>query len=353
MPAQCSRQNQVSPFVAREARGWSGILGLIDTITTGLRLVLRKPWLVALPVILDLWLLLGPRISVAPVMNGLLRLWSADNLPADFVANMEPYRQMLEQIGASFNLWWLLDNGLTWLQTITPRLNPAIISQNRQPMDMPTWGLLIWTPLILVLGLGLGSAFLTLVAAQVTKLRNAGSDDEVTNPPASFWLRRGLRTWGIVLLYGLVLVALLAALGLVLSLALTPVMILSPQTATALATLLALVIGWAVLWVYLMLYFVVAALVMDGAGLLDALRRSFLVVSRNFWASLGLVILTAVILAGFGFIWQRLVEISPLAVAVAVGGNAVLLTGLVAARLLFYDGRYEALQAPAPAVVKQ
>jgi len=334
-------------------------LQLIDTLSAGFRLVGRRTWLVLLPVLIDLWLLFGPRFSIQPVVNDMLRLWSTDMLPPDLVPRAEPLRQMLTQAGPSFNLWWLLDNSLTWLQSVAPRLSPVLDSGLQVTRDLSWLPLLLWAPLIAVIGLGLGSAFLATIASQMPAASAAATDssqdesteaDEAEKTPRFFWLRRALRTWGMVLVYGLILLVLITILLFVVSLALAPIMIMSPQLASALAALVALVVIWAGLWLYLVLYFVVAALVLDGGGLVDSLRRSFYVVTRNFWSSLGLVIITAVILTGFGLIWQRVAVLSPVGIAVAIGGNALLLTGLTAARLVFYRDRYAARGEPAVVV---
>lgn len=332
---------------------------LIDTLSTGFRLVGRRVWLIVLPVVIDLWLLFGPRLSIQPVVDDMMNLWSTDGLPPDLVQTAEPFRQMLAQIGPTFNLWWLLDNSLTWLQTAMPRLSPVLDITGLQATSEVSWlALLLWTPLIAVIGLGLGSAFLTLIASQMPAVPTPAQEPEVESvaaekKPRFFWLRRGLRTWSMVVVYGLILFALITTLLFVVSLALTPIMMITPQLASALAALVALVIIWAGLWIYLVLYFVVAALVLDGTGLVDSLRRSFYVVTRNFWSSLGLVILTAVILTGFGLIWQRIAVFSPVGIAVAIGGNALLLTGLTAARLVFYRDRYAARgESPAAVPVK-
>ncbi|MCB0254658.1 MAG: hypothetical protein KDI55_13125 [Anaerolineae bacterium] len=332
---------------------------LIDTLSTGFRLVGRRVWLIVLPVVIDLWLLFGPRLSIQPVVDDMMNLWSTDGLPPDLVQTAEPFRQMLAQIGPTFNLWWLLDNSLTWLQTAMPRLSPVLDITSLQATSEVSWlALLLWTPLIAVIGLGLGSAFLTLIASQMPAVPTPAQEPEVESvaaekKPRFFWLRRGLRTWSMVVVYGLILFALITTLLFVVSLALTPIMMITPQLASALAALVALVIIWAGLWIYLVLYFVVAALVLDGTGLVDSLRRSFYVVTRNFWSSLGLVILTAVILTGFGLIWQRIAVFSPVGIAVAIGGNALLLTGLTAARLVFYRDRYAARgESPAAVPVK-
>ena len=54
---------------------------------------------------------------------------------------------------------------------------------------------------------------------------------------------------------------------------------------------------------------------------------------------LGLLLLTTLILWGFGLIWQRLASTSLLGALVVIFGNAVLITGLTAARLIFYRER--------------
>lgn len=336
-------------------------MGLIDTLTTGFRLVQRRPWLIILPVLLDLWLWLGPHLSIKPLVDGLLAIWSPANLPPDLAQYVEPYRQTLVAVGADFNLWWLLNNSLTWLRTLTPGLaEPARFAAASATIEVQPVALVLWVPLLLVVGLGLGSALLTAIASQLPPLRavdpakpgaagaEATTQSDVGDPEPqalSFWVRRGVRTWGLATVFGLALLLLVVALTGILSIALAPILVVAPQVATGLSTLVALLLGWVILWAYLMLYFVVAALVTDGASLTQALWCSANVVARNFWPTLGLVVLTTVILAGFGFIWQRLAVLSPWGVLVGIVGNSILLVGLVAARLLFYQDRYARWQA--------
>jgi len=317
-------------------------LGLIDTITGGFRIVQRRPWLILLPVVVDLWLWLGPRLAIQPLVDGLLALWTPANLPAELAQVVGPYRELLATEGARFNLWWLVNNNLTWLRLVIPGLAEPAQLGAVAVQQTPTLSLILWVPFLLVLGMGLGAAFLTAVTSQLRVIhppQDAAGGDEPAPPAPGFWLGRGLRTWGLATLYGAIVIATLFAVTMLLSLVLAPVMLIAPQVAGGLTTLLALLLAWLMLWLYFMLYFVVAALVADGVGLGQALWRSFNVVSRNFWPTLGLVILTTVILVGFGFIWQRLATHSPGGTVVAIVGNALLLTGLTAARLLFYKDR--------------
>ena len=323
-------------------------MGLIDTLSSGFKVVQRRPWLILPPVLLDLWLWLGPRWSIQPLADSLLRLLSPGSVPAEMAQMVEPYRQLLVAAGASFNLWWLMDNNPTWLSTALPGLTaPARLGAAPGTIETPAWALLLWAPLVLLLGVALGSVFLAAVASQLPAPQadaaaagaNPAGEPESARPTAGFWLRRALRTFVLAALFGLLMVALLMLSSLVLSVVLTPIFILAPQAAVGVASMAALLLGWLAVVAYILLYFVLAAIVSDGVGLWQAMWRSFNVVSRNFWSTLGLVLLLTLILWGFGLIWQRLASVSPLAVLVVILGNAVLITGLTAARLIFYRDR--------------
>ncbi len=308
-------------------------LGLIDTLTAGFRLVQRRCWLLLAPVLLDIWLWQGPQLSIKPLTQGVLRLWAPDNLPAELASLADTYRPVLIEAGDRFNLLWLLSNGLTWLHSLLPGLvEPAGLTRTASQIEVPPLALLVWTPLILIAGLGIGSLFLTSTASQTHV------DEDKENP--RLWLRRGLRTWLALLIYGALLLALLLAVTVALSLLFSVIMLIAPGLGGGLATLGFLLGGWVVVWAYLMLYFVVAAVVTQGASLPEALWRSVNVVARNFWGTIGLVVLTNVLLSGFGFVWQRLADLGSWGLLAAIAGNAFLFTSLAAARLLFYQDRF-------------
>ncbi len=335
-------------------------MGLIDTLSSGFKVVQRRPWLILLPILVDLWLWLGPRWSIQPLTDSLLRLWTAESLPPELAQTAEPYRQLLQAAGADFNLWWLLDNNPTWLRTALPGLaQPAHFGAASDAIAIQPAALLLWAPVLLLLGAALGSLFLAAVASQVAAFR-AGPTADGAEPAdqagsgarqsgVGFWLRRALRTFVLTALFSLLLLALLMGISLLLSLAMTPVLLVAPQAGAGMVSMAALLMGWLAVVAYIMLYFVLAAIVSDGVGLRQALWRSFNVVYRNFWSTLGLVLLVTLILWGFGLIWQRLAGASPLGVLAAIAGNAVLITGLTAARLIFYQQRCAAWLAAPPA----
>ncbi len=330
-------------------------LGLIETLSSGFRVVQRRPWLVLPPILLDLWLWLGPRWSIQALVDSLLGWWAADSLPAELAQTAESYRQLLAAAGASFNLWWLLDNNPTWLRAVLPGLVEAYRPGGAAPGVIASSGLevVLWGALVLLLGFAIGSAFLAAVASQVARYQPAGATDEAApatdSPPAAlgvaYWLRRALRTFVLAALFSLLILALLVMASMLISLVLTPLFLISPQAGAGATSLAALVVGWFAVLGYLMLYFVLAAIVSDGVGLRQAVWRSVNVVYRNFWPTVGLLVLVTLIMWGFGMIWQRLATASLLGVLVAIAGNGVLITGLTAARLLFYRDRCARWQA--------
>ena len=320
-------------------------MGLIDTLNSGFRLAWRNIWLLALPVLLDLWLWLGPRWSVKPLVEGLVSLWPLEALPPDMMSVATSYQQALLEASARFNLWWLVGNDLTWLSVLMPGLtDPARFGQ-AAVREVPVVALLLWVPLFLFIGLGLGSLLLTLMVARLERVQQQDGQAQggTDQPSSAFWVRRGLRTWLLVSLYALILLVLLLIVTFVLSLIFTVIFLIVPGLGSGLSVLGLLLVGWGAVWLYLLLYFVVAAVVSDGANLLQAFWRSVNLVTRNFWSTVGLAVITVLILNGFGLIWQRLATLSPWGALAGILGNSFLLTGLAAARLIFYRDRYALL----------
>lgn len=305
-------------------------MGLIDTLTAGFRLVWRRPWLILLPVLVDVLLWLGPQLSVRPLMDVMVEIMRASGIPADAAQGLMVSPEMLQDMTTGFNLLWLLSNSLTWFNVLVPGLvEPARLGLATAPIDIPLASLPVVALLLAVAGLGLGSAFLTSIVSQ---LEGPGG-----LAPSS--LRRWLHTWGWVLVYGLLLLAMFMVSTFVLSLGISLLLLLVPGLANVFGTLAVLTGTWILVGLFLLLYFVAAAMASDGVGLGQAMRRSLAVVMQNFWSTVGLIVLTGMILVGFQVIFQRLAQAGPVAIIMSILANAVLLTGLTAARLIFYRDR--------------
>ena len=95
------------------------------------------------------------------------------------------------------------------------------------------------------------------------------------------------------------------------------------------------------------LFFSVAAIFVAGAGPLAAIQGSVGVVRRHLWPSLALILLTWLILAGMGRVWDLLASYAPAPYGVLLGilGNAYIASGLIAAGMVFYIQRSEPVSA--------
>lgn len=304
-------------------------MGIIDTLSAGFDLVRRKPWLIVLPVVLDIALWIAPKLSVGGLMQSLVEkaVRQAGNY-AGAAPSLQETTQAAAEAAAGFNLGSLLVSGYL-------NVPGLIISSDRNPFGLvrpiievaglPS--LLAW-----VAGLSLGSLVLgTLYLAPIAAGAREGGEswrDIVRSLPQDF-----LRLVGGLLLT----VAILAFISLPMALTLGLLGLVS-QGLASLAIGFALV---AVLWVIIYLAFVPEAILLGRDGVLQAVGHSINIVRLNFWPTLGLLLLANVIISGLALVWEHL-TVSTLGALAAIVGNAFVGTGLTAAVFIFYRERLRA-----------
>jgi hypothetical protein len=95
------------------------------------------------------------------------------------------------------------------------------------------------------------------------------------------------------------------------------------------------------------LFFSVPAIFVSNAGPLLAIQRSVGLVRRHLWASVALILLTWLILAGMDRVWDLLASQlqPPYGVILGILGNAYVASGLIAAGMVFYIQRSESVPA--------
>ncbi len=296
-------------------------------LSAGYNMVLRRMWLIAIPVALDVYLWLGPKLSVRPLTRSLLGLLLLlEPAPAEIESLLESYRELLETMGQEVNLFSFLSSSLLRVPSYLAGGLPSGVSGSSV-----TWGengstlaVVALIPLLITVGLFLGTLYLGAVA-QVAR------DGTVS---LGLLLRRVWRYWLLTLLFGVLLVGVLLIVGLPVTIVAGLIGVVSP----GLAQFALLAAGGLVLWMLFHFFFVPHAIVVSESGLLRAVWNSLIIVSRNFWSALALIVLTNLINAGFGVVWDKLSTNAPLT-AVSIAGNAFIGTGLVAASLIFYQDR--------------
>lgn len=317
-------------------------MGIIDTLTAGFNMVIRRPWLLIVPLLLDLVLLAGPKVTVLPLLGGLDALvaeaeaLSAEQglAPAD-VSALTMQVEAVRAMASEYNLAALvapnrvLLPSVAGLRAIQPEADEVVevVSPGRATLLVA---------LFLAVGLFVQCAYWT-VLAQETRGRRETLGHLLRAVPV-FWLRTvgvaavvvafvlGLSGVGLVVMLGAQFLAALGAAGLA-------------QAAIGLYTLAMWLVG---VWLFFYLFFVPQALTLAEAGPLLAIRQSIVVVRTALWRSLGLVILVHLISVGLGLLWGALLRTTA-GTVVAVLGNAFVGTGLAAAVFIYFRDRIIAL----------
>ena len=302
--------------------------GVIASLVAGFEAVNARLELILLPLALDLFLWLGPHLSVRPLVDRLLALFATPS-GADAVTqrNYELVRQALGDYGATFNLFAILSTAPLGLPSLIASQGAA-----RTPAGpAPTWqvdSVLQYCLLLgsfLLLGLFLGSLYFGGVAQQVRdrRVRLRLLFQQVWGDWARLTALSALAL-GVLLLLGAPVVVLTGLLSL-----LSP--IVSMLVWIAGATL--------ILWTLFYTGFALHSMLLLRRGLFGAIWDSVRLVHFNLPQSAGLWVMVVLINAGLGLVWT-LPGSGSWFMLLGLAGHALISTALVAATFAFYFDRY-------------
>jgi len=329
------------PFPARRQAQPSGV---IEALSAGYAAINRHLWVLVLPILVDLVLWFGPHVSYSPLVDPTVTRASEmvsqvsstgpRRAPRDpeFASSVDSVRQWLIARTGEVNALTLVAHG--------PIAVPSLGVSNGQGdfAFVSDWGAGLGLLAAIVLsGLFVGGCFYGGLAE--------ASTGRSANP-----LRLGRRAPRYI---ARVLGLLCALLGVGLLLGL-PVLLLVAFTwfvARAVATFALLLVGVALLVIALYLFFALDAIFVSDVGPLTAIQRSVGVVRRHLLASIALVLLTWLILAGMDRVWDLLAGNlqPPFGIAASIIGNDYIASGLIAASMIFYTERTEAPPSAAAA----
>ncbi len=308
------------------------LTGVIDTLSAGYGVINSRPWIVLIPVLLDLFFWFGPRISVSPLVGQAL---SEPGLQRGFGPNgaqsFESIRQMVLSAADDLNVLALLSPGWISVPSIMP-----LLGGGRGPFTfVNSWA----TAVSVAVGALLGGSLLGCIYRSIIALHVR---DEALAP--SQLPRQAIQAW--LRLVGLV--AILGGVGLVVGVPVLFLVIGASLLARELGSFGMALLMTVLLWLQLYLFFAPDAIFISQVGPLQAIRRSIAVVRANFWAAVRIVVLITIILLGMGQVWAALAARAPWGPALGILGNAYIASGLVAASMLFYRERVEALPSRRP-----
>ncbi len=309
------------------------LTGVVDTLTAGFGVVNRRPWILLFPILLDLFLWFGPRVSAAPLVGQALSRPTLQRAFGD--ADPEMVQRAILLAADELNLLALLAPGWVGVPSIMP-----LLGGGRGALTFAgSWTAAVLVSLVaLVGGALLGSVYRSVIAAHV---REGSVRPTLVAADAS-------RAWARLLGLGVLLVV----VGMVLGIPLALVLALAGLAVPALANLALAVAMTLVVWLQVYLFFTPEAIFVSRVGPLRAMQRSVAVVRGNFWAVVRIAVLITIILLGMGQVWVGLASYAPAGLGTALGilGNAYIASGLVAASMLFYYERAAPLPGRSPVV---
>ena len=310
-------------------------LGVIDTISAGFGTVNKRLWLIIIPILLDVVLWLGPKFSIAPLVNRALdgyhrlltessaQIPSQDQLTSEQME--EVYRQtkdVVEPVGR-VNLVGVL----AWQ---VPSLLKMAMPEESMALNIESGSVLV----LLLLGLGVISVFgACIYLGAIAQFVRGDLFD------ADFFLRRIGVNWARLIFF---FVLLFLLLGFLVPIAVLLIGVVGLWSAGLASLLGGLSLGVA-LWLMLYLFFVKSAIFVGDVNTLWAIRHSFSVVQRNLWSTLGLFLIINIVLWGTPIAWG-LIAGHPVGMVAAITGNAYIATGLAAATMIYYRDRHALLQ---------
>ncbi len=305
--------------------------GIVDSITSGFEVVNGRLVLALFPLVLDLFLWLGPKLSIQPLVPPVLNMLESLSLAGGDPQLIQQYaavRSAIADFGAQYNLFTALSTA--------PLGVPSLMGGQGLEAVPAGFPVVVWpvgSPLALIAlfgvftlaGLFLGALYFGSIAQQV---REARLDlPKLWRQVWPDWIR---------------LTAFLALVLAVLGIGIFPVLVVSSALslisplAGALTSALAFTLG---MWVVFCVGFTVQGIVLLRRGLLAALWDSLRVAQASFPYVAGLYLLVLVINLGLGVLWNLASPRSWVMLA-ALGGHALVSTALVAATFVFYQDRH-------------
>ena len=307
-------------------------IGIIESISTGFDAVLHQPWLMAIPLLLDLFLWLGPQIQAGPLYAKIAPSIPALSTPVDADPDvqlaMQQTGQMVKDFFTKFNLFSCLSAGPFGVPSLGAEAEPAaknvlgMVPQAWQVGDPGTY-------LFLVIGLGVAGLFVAGLFWAMARQRILGGAFDLPN-----LFRSGLLLWINLVLFMTGLIG--AALALMVPLAL--VMTLLSDFSVELASLAPAVALSLLMWALFYVAFTIHGVALYRLPLRKSARLSMLLGRVYFAPTMGLIGLSLAIYLGIGLIWDSF-PIDSWLWLVAIAGHALVATGLFLASFVYYQNR--------------
>jgi len=287
--------------------------GLIDAVSAGYVALNRRLWVVMIPIVLDLYLWLGTRLSLAPLICSLSdRAASAPAQVLPDIAQPATLVQNLQQADLRVLPVWINFVPLLLPEFLLPPVGEQAALSGTRVVPVTNWWVVVGAALVInQVTLLVSSLFLSLPAGAM-----AGAGDHLLSH-----LRRMFNIAGRIGSFLLVLFGLGLLLGMPFLVFTALVVSLIPGTLPAVA------FAWsiALFWVRVYTSFGIEAILMSDVGPLRAIYNSVHIVRHNLLSLLSApaLLLSMVIVSGLAVVW-RAPATTHLGMVVAISGSACL-----------------------------
>jgi hypothetical protein len=293
--------------------------GLAATLSSGFEFTTHHLWLIVIPIFLDAFYWLGPRLSVQSLVEN-----NIAGLPRE--PSLEEATSQVIELVSKINLFTSLSVPLIGVPALMNGAVPEVTPLNPSTMQVnnPFLWLILFIELSL-LGLLLATFYLSLIGWTMN-----GEPKFQRRTIGLFTISVGITSLrllglGVVFLFGLlVLLFPLLPLALILSLLGT--------------NLFVAVIAAGILLLATYLSLAVPAIVLNGSRVLPAVVGSLRVVHHNLQPTIALLFVIFVTGAGMNYLWH-LADDGSWLTAVSIAGHAFVSTSFVAAIFIYYRDR--------------
>lgn len=291
---------------------------ILATIAAGFDVTAKHVWLILIPVLLDIFLWLGPRLSLRLLIGRMAEFWQQETAVTGLNVDL------LVELAPRTNLFTSLSLPILGVPALMVGLTPE-----KTPLAT-TWieldsaaGLFLLFVLFTILGLVLTAVYMTLTVAAIRQ-----------QPLGQAFKRLGIN-W--LKLVGLVLLVFIFSITLYIPVAI--VGMIAALISQALASIIILIGPVLVLWLAVYLFFAPHGIFVNGRPLLRAMVESLQLIRHHLLPSITLLL--TILLIGRTVDWLLLMaDDGSWLTGISLIGHAFVSTALLAASFIFYRDRY-------------
>jgi hypothetical protein len=299
-------------------------IGVFQSLMAGFDKIAAQPLLILPPLLLDLFLWLGPRLTVNSIVQDLLDfLVVPPGSDEAMIEQITLFRSITSDLGQRLNLFAMASNlpaGISSLMTSRmPILTPYGASVEIPVQSMVTAFLILFA--LMVIGQGLGTQFHLWIAHQLAQ------GEELANRWKA-WLKM------------IVLAILLYGLGIIFGLGIAFIASLFSAVSLAFSVIIAFLGFTFAFWIFIYLFFTPHGIVRYKMGIMRAMLESATLVRWNLLPVVGYLGASFIISWLTSQAWILPAEDSWF-LLLAILGHAFVSATLLAGSYAFYQGRRE------------